>query len=315
MVQSVSPRGGRPIKAPIPPNDQGPLRRARRSSIRVRSRRHVSTLPLDLILLVAASIGLIVASYLAFVDVTGGSTLCFAGSACDVVRASSYGRLAGLPVALLGVLYFGAVVAASTIKPLRRPAVLHLLGGVGLGAAVVFVGLQAVVIQAWCPYCLVADAAAIVIGVRALSLRAPGRIGRVMVGAALAMAVLLLGYGFSPATPSTATTSAATSASGSTAAGAMSQDQLAALADHLRDTGAVFYGTYWCPHCQNQKRMFGAAASRLPYVECDPGGSNAQPAACQAAGVKAYPTWIVNGQRIEGEVQPAELARLSGFQP
>ena len=59
--------------------------------------------------------------------------------------------------------------------------------------------------------------------------------------------------------------------------------------------------------------MFGAAAGRLPYVECDLRGTNGQPNACQAAGIRAYPTWIIGGQKIEGEVTPSELARLSGF--
>jgi hypothetical protein len=88
---------------------------------------------------------------------------------------------------------------------------------------------------------------------------------------------------------------------------------MAALADHLRESGAVFYGAYWCPHCQNQKAMFGAAASRLPYVECDARGTNGQPAACQAAGVRAFPTWVIGGQTIEGELSVSELARRSGF--
>lgn len=86
------------------------------------------------------------------------------------------------------------------------------------------------------------------------------------------------------------------------------------LADRLRESGAVFYGAYWCPHCQNQKQMFGAAAASLPYVECDPRGTNAQTGACQAAGVQAYPTWVIGGQKLEGEVSPSDLARLSGFQ-
>jgi uncharacterized membrane protein len=257
-------------------------------------------------MLVAAAIGLLVAAYLTLVDVTGGATLCLAGSDCDLVRDSSFGTVLGLPVAALGIGYFAVVVAAAAIPSLRQRALLHLLGGVGLGAAVIFVGLQAAVIRAWCPYCLVADAAAALIGVRALRISAPGRLGRVVIGATLAVAVLLAGYAIEAPPASTAATTAD--------AGSMSQDQLVALADHLKDSGAVFYGAYWCPHCQAQKAMFGAAASHLPYVECDPGGTNPQPDACQAAGVKAYPTWVINGQTHEGEVQPAELAQLSGFQ-
>jgi thiol-disulfide isomerase/thioredoxin len=39
-----------------------------------------------------------------------------------------------------------------------------------------------------------------------------------------------------------------------------------ALASCLKEKGAVFYGAFWCPHCQNQKAMFGKSAKLLPYV-------------------------------------------------
>ena len=48
-----------------------------------------------------------------------------------------------------------------------------------------------------------------------------------------------------------------------------------ALAEHLSDEGALFYGASWCSHCQEQKRLFGASAVRLPYIECSPGGQGA----------------------------------------
>jgi thiol-disulfide isomerase/thioredoxin len=142
-----------------------------------------------------------------------------------------------------------------------------------------------------------------------------GRLARGVLGAALAVAVLVLGYAVNPS-PTAATSPGAvvtTPAGAAEDAAGFTPDRLSALADYLRQSGAVFYGAYWCPHCQAQKQMFGAAASKLPYVECDPRGTNAQPAACQAVGVQAYPTWVINGQKVEGEVSPSDLARLSGF--
>jgi glutaredoxin len=88
-----------------------------------------------------------------------------------------------------------------------------------------------------------------------------------------------------------------------------------ALAEHLADEGAVFYGASWCPHCQEQKRLFGASAERLPYVECSPGGPNApQSTSCRAAGIRTYPTWVINGRTFVGEVLSlAQLADVSAF--
>lgn len=88
----------------------------------------------------------------------------------------------------------------------------------------------------------------------------------------------------------------------------------ARLADHLSATGAKMYGAYWCPHCAAQKEYFGAAAGQLPYVECDPEGFNAQPDLCQAEGIEAYPTWIIDGQRYLGSQTLGKLARLSGLE-
>jgi glutaredoxin len=77
----------------------------------------------------------------------------------------------------------------------------------------------------------------------------------------------------------------------------------------------VFYGASWCPHCQEQKRMFGASAKRLPYIECNLAGPTApQASACTVAGVDTYPTWVINGRRYVGQVMTlAELADATGF--
>jgi len=88
-----------------------------------------------------------------------------------------------------------------------------------------------------------------------------------------------------------------------------------ALAEHLTDEGVLFYGASWCPHCQEQKRLFGASASRLPYIECGAGGPNApQAPSCRAAGVQTYPTWVINGRATVGQVLTlAQLAESTGF--
>jgi uncharacterized membrane protein/thiol-disulfide isomerase/thioredoxin len=284
---------------------------------RGRARRAVAPAPIrDPFVIAAALVGLLVSAYLAVVDLAGGSTLCLAGSDCDAVRASAFGRVAGLPVAVLGAVYFVTVLLAAVGRGRWQPRVLQTLGGVGLGAALVFVGLQGLVLRAWCPYCLVADAAALAIGGLTLWPR-PGRSGglaRGIVGAALAVVVLVAGFALnSPAVTGAATATTAAGAAAGAGDAFSSPDQLAALADYLRQSGAVFYGASWCPHCQAQKQMFGAAASKLPYVECDPRGTDAQPDVCQAVGVQAYPTWVINGQKHEGEISPSELAQLSGF--
>jgi len=85
-----------------------------------------------------------------------------------------------------------------------------------------------------------------------------------------------------------------------------------ALAMHLRTVGAVFYGAWWCPQCTHQKEMFGAAALELlPYVECDKDDTGRK--RCEQAQVRAYPTWVLKGERRTGVLSLEELAIWSGY--
>ncbi len=88
-----------------------------------------------------------------------------------------------------------------------------------------------------------------------------------------------------------------------------------ALAKHLKAIGATMYGAYWCPHCHDQKQLFGQQAFKeLNYVECDPKGRNGNPQACQTAGVEGYPTWVIKGDKISGTRPLKLLAEKSGYQ-
>jgi hypothetical protein len=82
--------------------------------------------------------------------------------------------------------------------------------------------------------------------------------------------------------------------------------KLDTFATCLKSSGATFYGAFWCPHCQNQKAMFGRSAKLLPYVECSTPDGNGRLPICDEAGVEGYPTWeFADGSR-EGGVLTVE---------
>ena len=54
---------------------------------------------------------------------------------------------------------------------------------------------------------------------------------------------------------------------------------------------AKMYGLYWCPHCIEQKEMFGDAFHYVPYVECAIKNSSEMAPECKIAGVKLFPSW------------------------
>ncbi|MFA6301250.1 MAG: thioredoxin domain-containing protein [Candidatus Paceibacterota bacterium] len=82
-----------------------------------------------------------------------------------------------------------------------------------------------------------------------------------------------------------------------------------ALATCLKDKGAVFYGAFWCPHCQATKKEFGSAAKLLPYVECSTSDAAGQLQICADKKIDSYPTWeFADGSRLTGEVSLSQLA-------
>jgi hypothetical protein len=50
-------------------------------------------------------------------------------------------------------------------------------------------------------------------------------------------------------------------------------------------------------------------------VECDERGINPDPARCNRAEVRRFPTWLIAGQRFEGVMTLDELAQASGYRP
>jgi hypothetical protein len=77
----------------------------------------------------------------------------------------------------------------------------------------------------------------------------------------------------------------------------------------LKANGAIFYGTFWCPHCQNQKKLFGRSSKFLPYVECSTPDGRAQLLICKEKNIEGYPTWeFADKSRILGEVSLKTLS-------
>ncbi|MFA6520393.1 MAG: hypothetical protein WCT44_02165 [Candidatus Paceibacterota bacterium] len=77
----------------------------------------------------------------------------------------------------------------------------------------------------------------------------------------------------------------------------------------LKDKGAVFYGAYWCPHCQSQKKLFGSSQKLIPYVECSTANGQGQLPVCTDKKIEGYPTWeFADGSRMNGEIPLQKLA-------
>ncbi|MEA5570027.1 vitamin K epoxide reductase family protein [Calothrix sp. UHCC 0171] len=90
------------------------------------------------------------------------------------------------------------------------------------------------------------------------------------------------------------------------------------LAQHLVKVGAKQYSAFWCPHCHEQKLLFGKEAQKIlddnnAKVECAAQSPKGKPQDCQAAGIKGFPTWIINGKQYSGVQNLDELAKVTGY--
>ena len=80
------------------------------------------------------------------------------------------------------------------------------------------------------------------------------------------------------------------------------------FAQCIKSSGAVFYGAFWCSHCQEQKAEFGSSKQYIPYVECS-NPDNSQTQICIDKAIKGYPTWIFqDGSILNGKVSLEALA-------
>ncbi len=80
------------------------------------------------------------------------------------------------------------------------------------------------------------------------------------------------------------------------------------FAQYLTEQGVKMYGTEWCSHCKNQKKLFGNSFQYIDYIDCDRNRK-----VCTDAGVKGYPAWNINGQNYPGEQSLQRLASLTGY--
>tara|TARA_Y100000766_G_scaffold93994_1_gene80286 strand:+ start:381 stop:1322 length:942 start_codon:yes stop_codon:yes gene_type:complete len=95
---------------------------------------------------------------------------------------------------------------------------------------------------------------------------------------------------------------------------ALSSPEKIKLAEHLTNEGAVMYNAYWCPHCHDQKEMFGKEATKkLNLVECAKDGFNNKRELCEAKGITGFPSWEINGSIESGVKSLEELAELSNY--
>jgi uncharacterized membrane protein len=115
----------------------------------------VSDRPLRIAALILSILGIGVAGYLTYIHYADISPICAGGSGgCEKVQASDQSKLAGIPVALLGLLTYIALLVANALRGELAVIAAALVAIIGFGFSAYLTYESITVIEATCQWCL-----------------------------------------------------------------------------------------------------------------------------------------------------------------
>lgn len=246
------------------------------------------------ILIAIALAGVMLTGYLTYAHYAGQLLVCpLSGDGCNAAMQSHYAYFLGLPVALLGLIGWIAIFWSAYTAKLKQAVGLSLTGIIAAG----YFNSIMLKLGTFCVYCETAHAL-------------------------MAAFFLIVGYVVFQSAASTIATAGIAfiipfiSISMSPAISMTTHAVHDSFIQCLADKGVVMYGAYWCPHCKEQKELFGTSFEQVAYVECaDPANPRQQAEACKEAHIDGYPTWIkADGKRLTGVQSIDAIAQWSDCQ-
>jgi uncharacterized membrane protein len=129
----------------------------------------------------ASYAGFAISLYLTFVHYRGYVSPCYVVHGCEQVQTSRFSTILGIPVALLGVVFFAvmfylgiALLTRSGVTLVRAYKVLAYLAAL---AVIPLFLLQAIALRAFCSYCVATEAIMLAMWIASFLLTSSGRAG------------------------------------------------------------------------------------------------------------------------------------------
>jgi uncharacterized membrane protein len=288
-----------------------------------------------------AGFGALTTAYLTVVKLSLNTAACPTES-CDLVLSSPYAEVFGQPLALFGFLAYVSMLIfalaplavdsaknkALNIKIENTTWLLLLAGAIAMTVfSSYLMYLLAFELKALCIYCLASALFSLTLLVLTIVGRTWEDIGQIFFTAIVVGMITLIGTLGAYAGVNGAGT--ATNSSGQQVAvrpvtqptpgigweiTTVSGASEIALARHLTQSGAKEYIAWWCPHCHEQKLLFGKEAYKeITHVECAEGGIDPRPDLCKTAKIESFPTWEIKGKLYPGVKSLNELADLTSY--
>jgi uncharacterized membrane protein len=110
-------------------------------------------------------IGLLVSIYMTIYKITSNDSMCIGSGDCKTVNASRYAEVYGIPVAVLGIAGYSAILAVLLLG--QRPGFLQQNGTLlffglsltGFLFTLYLIFVEVALIKAYCPFCITSQTA------------------------------------------------------------------------------------------------------------------------------------------------------------
>ena len=251
---------------------------------------------------------------------------------CETVLNSPWGTLfknnnLNIPLSLAGLITYSSIliitliISLKVISPKQKTFtnLWWILFAISCGSTVfsfILINIMIIKIQSFCFFCLLSAILSFSIFILTIiGGRFDSRETMFYRGLLIAFTVLLGGLIWSnQVDPSKANTINISDQKVSPSITTFSSKAKINFAKYLSNQNIVMYSAYWCPHCHDQKQLFGnQAAKELIIVECAKDGKNNQYKLCQEKGIDGFPSWEINDEIYSGTRSLKELAQMTKY--
>lgn len=260
---------------------------------------------LRILLILTAIVGIAIMAYLTSLHYSpeeGAFCNLGEGLSCDIVNKSEYSEVYGIPVSILGLLYFLGVFAAGIFwysRPVLKKIIF--LSIAFLGPSLYLSAVEVFVINNICVFCEISKVLIVAVIILSWLALRPDKPGWRFISWAVAAALVLAGL---------------TYAIQSSAGPGTKYDSFAQCLD---ERGFKMYGSVTCAFCARQRVLFGDSFRFIEEIECDPRNPDNVAELCIAKNIERTPTWMQEDEegnelyRFEAGLQPLKkLSEVSG---
>ena len=260
------------------------------------------------------------------------SLSCPGGNGCDAVLNSPWGTLFknnqfNIPLSLGGLIIYSLILIITIIltlkifPPKQKSSkalwwVLYLVSCGSSAFSFLLINIMFFKIEAFCIFCILSAILSFSIFILTIiGARFDNRETMLYRGITIAFLVILGGLIWSnQVDPSKASQIINPPENSSPLITTSSSPQKIDFAKFLNENQIIMYSAYWCPHCHDQKQLFGKkAVKELTIIECAKDGINNQYKLCEQKGIEGFPSWEINNKIYSGTRDLKELANMSNY--